>query len=331
MNKRIWDIEGALNSPIVMNMSYTVAALLVIAPVIIFVLAKSGKINAKKTDELYKRTFSWFFLCLFIFAPILSGPAPTILAVTALSYLCFNEFARATGLFREKSISIVVAIGIACFSFAALDHWYNFFNALAILANGLIAAISTLSDRPSGYIQRVALGCFGLIFFGYAIGHLGYMANDSNYRPIILLVFIATELNDIFAYITGHLFGKRKMAPVTSPNKTLEGAIGALILTTLLVTWLGGYVFAGTEIDRWYMLMPLGLLIGSLGQLGDLMMSSIKRDLGVKDIGQSIPGHGGVLDRFDSLILVAPAVFHYVGYYVGFGLDQPIRIISGGG
>jgi len=160
MNKRIWDIEGALNSPIVMNMSYTVAALLVIAPVIIFVLAKSGKINAKKTDELYKRTFSWFFLCLFIFAPILSGPAPTILAVTALSYLCFNEFARATGLFREKSISIVVAIGIACFSFAALDHWYNFFNALAILATGLIAAISTLSDRPSGYIQRVALGCW---------------------------------------------------------------------------------------------------------------------------------------------------------------------------
>ena len=175
------------------------------------------------------------------------------------------------------------------------------------------------------------LGCFALLFFGYSLGHLGYMANDRNYRPIILMVLLTTELNDIFAYITGHLFGKRKMSKVTSPNKTLEGAIGALILTTLLVIWLGGYVFAGTELDHWYLLLPLGLMIGSLGQLGDLMMSSIKRDLGVKDIGQSIPGHGGVLDRFDSLLLVAPAVFHYVGYYIGFGLDQPIRIMSGGG
>jgi phosphatidate cytidylyltransferase len=331
MSPRLWDIGNAFSSPLVLNMTLTVAVLLVIAPIIIFALSKSGKIKPAKTDELYKRTLSWFFLCILIFFPILTGPVLTILAVSVLSYLCFHEFARATGLFRERAISLVVIIGIAFFTFAALDHWYNFFNALAILTTGLIAAIATLADRPSGYIQRVALGCFALIFFGYALGHLGYMANDLNYRPIILMVLLTTELNDIFAYITGHLFGKRKMAKVTSPNKTLEGAIGALLLTTLLVTWLGGYVFKGTELDHWYMLLPLGLMIGSLGQLGDLMMSSIKRDLGVKDIGQSIPGHGGVLDRFDSLLLVAPAVFHYVGYYIGFGLDQPIRIFTGGG
>ena len=331
MSTRLWDIHNAFNSPLVLNMTLAVAALLVVAPVIIFVLSKSGKIKPAKSDELYKRTFSWFFLCILIFLPVLTGPAPTILAVTVLSYLCFHEFARATGLFRERAICFVVIVGVGFFTFAALDHWYNFFNALAILTTGLIAAIATLADRPSGYIQRVALGCFALIFFGYALGHLGYMANDPNYRPIILMVLLTTELNDIFAYITGHLFGKRKMAKVTSPNKTLEGAIGALIITTLLVVWLGGYVFSGTELDHWYLLLPLGLMIGALGQLGDLMMSSIKRDLGVKDIGQSIPGHGGVLDRFDSLLLVAPAVFHYVGYYIGFGLDQPIRIFSGGG
>lgn len=74
--------------------------------------------------------------------------------------------------------------------------------------------------------------------------------------------------------------------------------------------------------------MRLDICVG--GQLGDLMLSSIKRDLGIKDMGTLIPGHGGLLDRFDSLLLVAPAVFHYVRYFIGIGLDQPARILSGG-
>ena len=76
-------------------------------------------------------------------------------------------------------------------------------------------------------------------------------------------------------------------------------------------------------------LLGLGLVVSLSGQFGDLMLSSIKRDLGVKDIGQVLPGHGGLLDRFDSLLLAAPAYFHYVGYFRGFGLDQPVRILTG--
>ncbi len=87
-------------------------------------------------------------------------------------------------------------------------------------------------------------------------------------------------------------------------------------------------MFRGTALDSPVLLVGLGVIVSVAGQAGDLMLSSIKRDLGIKDMGTVIPGHGGLLDRFNSLLLVAPAVFHYVNYYVGFGLDQPTRLIT---
>src|SRR5262249_46596535 len=177
--------------------------------------------------------------------------------------------------------------------------------------------------------QRVALGVLGFTLFGSALGHLGYMANDTNYRPIMLLVVVAVEANDVFAYLAGKTLGRRKLAPNTSPNKTLGGALGAIVLTTLLVEGIGHFVFEGTIVDNPLILMTLGVIISVVGQLGDLMLSSIKRDVGIKDMGTLLPGHGGMLDRFDSLILVAPAVFHYVGYLIGFGLHQPTGVITG--
>ena len=330
MNPRYFDLAGAFDHPVTTGIVATIGVLLVIAPVIIFALARSGKINAKKTGELKQRTISWYFLAAIILLPVLAGTVPTILAVTALCLLCFREYARATGLHRERLICALAAVGILFVNFAALDNWYNFYAALAPLTVCLIAGIAILPDQPKGYTQRVGLGVLGFMFFGYGLAYLSVMANDKNYRPIVLMLLLTTELNDVFAYICGNLFGKRKMAPNTSPNKTMGGAIGALILTTTLVSLLGLAVFRGTELDHWYLLVPLGLIIAAVGQLGDLMLSSIKRDIGIKDLGNAIPGHGGLLDRFDSLVLVTPAVFHYVGYYVGFALDQPARIYTGG-
>jgi len=170
---------------------------------------------------------------------------------------------------------------------------------------------------------------FALLFIGVGLGHLGYMGNGTNYRAMVATLLVGVEMNDVFAYLSGRTFGRRKLAPNTSPNKTLGGAIGALVLTTALVATLFHFALRGTVLDRWPHLIALGLIVSVGGQLGDLMLSSIKRDLGVKDMSHLIPGHGGLLDRFDSLLLVAPAVFHYVGYFDGIGLDQPTRIISG--
>jgi phosphatidate cytidylyltransferase len=174
------------------------------------------------------------------------------------------------------------------------------------------------------------LGVLGFALFGSALGNLGYMANDWNYRPILLLILCSVELNDIFAYICGHLFGPRKFVPNTSPNKTVGGALGALVLTTPLVAVIAHFIWRDTALDSAIRLIGLGIIISVVGQFGDLMLSSIKRDLGLKDTAKLIPGHGGLLDRFDSLILVAPAVFHYVNYFVGFAAGQPERIFTGG-
>ena len=113
------------------------------------------------------------------------------------------------------------------------------------------------------------------------------------------------------------------------PNKTLGGSLGALLLTTALAALVGHFVFRYTPIDQPARLILLGVIISASGQLGDLLISSLKRDLDIKDMGLLFPGHGGWLDRFDSLLLTAPAVFHYVGYFRGIGLDQPTRVLSG--
>jgi phosphatidate cytidylyltransferase len=304
-------------------------AVFLLVPALIGLLARTGRIDRTHRNELLERYFSWMVLVPLLLGPIVLGAAWTILGVGVLSLLCFREYARATGLFRERIISLIAIVGIVCITFAVYDHWYGFFAALTSLTMGLIACVAILADEPKGYIQRVALGVFGFALFGTCLGHLGLLANDANYRPIIILVLLSVEANDVFAYVVGKSLGKSRLAPNTSPNKTIAGAAGAVVLTTLLVVGVGGFVFRGTELERTIPLVMLGLLISVVGQLGDLMLSSIKRDLGLKDMGATLPGHGGLLDRFDSVILVAPAVFHFVHFFVGIGNDQARRILSG--
>ena len=328
--QRLFGFRHAFDDPVTVVLTLAVAALLLLAPILIFITTRAAKSSADKRKELWDRYRSWIWLVLLILIPILAGAFWTIVAVATLSFLCYREYARITGLFRERTISLIVVIGILFLTFAELDNWYRLFVALFPLTVALIAIGGLIADQPKGYIQRVGLGVLGFALFGSALGNLGYMANDWNYRPILLLILCSVELNDIFAYICGHLFGHRKFVPNTSPNKTVGGALGALVLTTPLVAVIAHFIWRETALDSAIRLIGLGIIISVVGQFGDLMLSSIKRDLGLKDTAKLIPGHGGLLDRFDSLILVAPAVFHYVNYFVGFAAGQPERIFTGG-
>src|SRR5262249_38325584 len=119
---------------------------------------------------------SWLVIIPMMLVPLLLGAAWTIAGVFILSLLCYREFARATGLFREKLTSLMVVLGIFAVLFAVADHWCGFFMALSPLTIGAIAATAIIADQPRGYIQRVALGVLGLALFGAALGHLAYMA-----------------------------------------------------------------------------------------------------------------------------------------------------------
>jgi phosphatidate cytidylyltransferase len=320
----------AFAHPVTRGIIAAVLGVLVLATVAIAFVSVTGRVSPTMRRELWLRLGSWLVLLPLMLGPVLAGRVWTIGAVTILGLVCLREFDRATGLFREPIITGTVALAVIAVNFAALDNWYNFFVALWPLSVCVIAVASIPADKPAGYIQRVGLGVLAFMLFGAGLAHLGYMANDVNYRPIVLLLICAVALNDVLAFTFGKLIGGPKLLPHTSPGKTISGAAGAMGGTTLLVASVAHLIFIGTRLDQPLWLILLGITVSVAGQFGDLTLSSIKRDLGIKDMGVAIPGHGGVLDRFNSLLLVAPATFHYIQYFVGFGADQPVRLITGG-
>jgi phosphatidate cytidylyltransferase len=327
---RLFGWWHAFDSPFVLWTAAALAVLVVTAIGVVGLLRRFGKITAKQYAELGPRCWSWLWLLLLLLGPILLGAAWVIGGVAGLSLLCYREFARTTGLFREKAISVIVVLGVLGLTFACFDNWGRLFFALAPLTTALIAIVTIPQDRPRGYLQRTALGVLGFLLFGYCFGYLGLIANSPDYRPILILILLGVEMNDIFAYCTGKLIGGPKVLPNTSPGKTVAGCVGALVLTTLLVAGLGHVVFHGTPVDSWPLLLILGAGMSVLGQFGDLLLSSVKRDVGIKDIGSLIPGHGGLLDRFDSLVLVPPAVFHFLSLHLGPLNGTHERLFTGG-
>src|SRR5262249_52939248 len=161
-------------------------------------------------------------------APVLLGAFWAILAVALLALFCFREYARATGLFREKLVSLVTGLCIVAAHLAVLDNWHLLFVALFPLALATVAAVAVVQDRPKGYIQRVALGWVGFALFGSCLGPLGSRANDTNSRPLLLLVLTAVAVNDVAAFTAGRLLGGPRLCPNTSPHKTVAGAAGGL-------------------------------------------------------------------------------------------------------
>ncbi|MDI6793426.1 MAG: phosphatidate cytidylyltransferase [bacterium] len=173
----------------------------------------------------------------------------------------------------------------------------------------LIFLAGLLSGKVAGAMGIIAITLLGMLYVSFPLTHLILLRRLPDGDKYLYLVFLVPWISDIFAYTVGSNWGRYRITPVISPNKTLEGCLGggiAAVLITVLAK-----IFFLPAIPLWHALI-LGFVIAGLSQLGDLVESLFKRDAGVKDSSTWLIGHGGILDVFDSVILTAPALFYYL-------------------
>ena len=169
IRKRFVGYHEAFNEPVVVVLVLVMAAILLVARAAIFAPQRAGRLKPELKDELVRRTAAWVVMVPCVMVPVLLGRGWGILLVM-LSLLCYREFARATGLFREKAMSLMVVLAFGLIGFASMDHWYGLFMALAPLVIITIAALAIAADKPTGYIQRIGLAWLKFMLFGVCLG-----------------------------------------------------------------------------------------------------------------------------------------------------------------
>jgi phosphatidate cytidylyltransferase len=165
--------------------------------------------------------------------------------------------------------------------------------------------ILLLAFAPADFIKRISAASAAIFYVPFLAGFIILLAHDSDGIARILTLVVLVACNDTFAYIFGVLFGRHRLAPHISPKKTWEGLIGSLVATTTGAALIFHFVFH----KHWWLGLLLGLMGVATATAGDLIESAIKRDLNIKDMGSLLPGHGGVLDRIDSVLFTGPAVW----------------------
>lgn len=293
--------------------------ILTFATLLFFVIGKI-KPNAN-LHELKTRTKSWWVMAsIFIGATIFNSNI-SFVAIGMLSFIAFRELYSVLG-FRESDRRAIfwAFVAIPIQYYLAYIGWYGAYIIFIPIVMFLFLPLRlVLKGDTTGIIKSMSSLQWILMLTVFGISHMAYLLSlpeiagfSSGGRGLLLFLVFLTEINDIMQFTWGKLLGKHKIIPKVSPNKTWEGFIGGLISTTVIGYFLG-FLTPLTDIQ----VIFVSFMIGFSGFIGDIVMSSIKRDIGVKDMGSSIPGHGGVLDRIDSLAYTAPVFFHLV-YYMAY-------------
>lgn len=259
------------------------------------------------------RAITGFFFIVILIGAVLLGPYVFVSLFSLIATCCVYEFYRMVHTENTQPLFFlgvgVTALGLALVGFVFLDLL-----PYSVLSFGIVAIlliyIATLFRKTTHPIQDVAYSLFGLIYaatpFIFFIG-LGFVKDTYNaYIPLGFLILLWT--NDTGAYLAGRSMGRRKLFERISPNKTWEGFIGGVVLAVIAGGILSHY-FGVFPVWSW---MCMALIIGIFGTFGDLVESMLKRNVGVKDSGNILPGHGGLLDRFDGLFIAAPLVYLFL-------------------
>jgi len=247
------------------------------------------------------------------------GRLPFYLMILFIGMTSFYEFSKMN---LNKSIFINIPVGLVSVFFIITNFYIDVINfehlSLMIIVTLLLNELFRNKESAINNLGATLIGIFyiGLFagtiirireFFGFAVG-------SYQYGGILIISLLATIwLCDSAAYFLGSAYGKHKLFPRVSPKKSWEGAIAGLVFAIITMTLAKILVLS---ILSWQDAVVIGIIIGTIGQLGDLVESLIKRDAGVKDSSNIIPGHGGIFDRFDSLIFSSPMVYLYLVYFV---------------
>lgn len=248
-----------------------------------------------------------------ILGALLVGEKPLIILIFLISIAGLYEYYNA---FRNVGYSPATWIGYL----GTITYYYliiiNEYSVASLSLMAFIIIILLFFDtiKRNSTIIEAALTILGMVYIPCMFSNIIFLQNGINGKALVWLPFLTAWLSDTFAYFTGITFGKNKLYPKISPNKTIEGSLGGIVGSTT------SSLIAGIIFNNLGFSMPIihygiiGILSGVMGQIGDLFASSIKRFCKVKDYGNIIPGHGGILDRFDSILFTAPTVYFYFAF-----------------
>ncbi len=268
--------------------------------------------NLRKQLIVTLRIRTWWGIVI-CFSLVISGPRWMTLTFFALiSFLALKEYCTLISVHFPRWLYLVIPLNYLLIGFNCFELFLLFIPLTGFL---ILATWRVFVGDPSGFLHIVSAIFWGWIMTVFALSHTAWLLmlptiNIQGGALLVLFLLALTGSNNIAQYLWGKSCGRRKVVPKVSPGKTLEGLVGGVI-TTMIASLIIGPLL--TPLNTLQALLA-GLLIGISGFCGDVVMSAIKRDIGVKDSGKLLPGHGGLLDRIDSLIFTATVFFYFIRY-----------------
>ena len=298
-----------------------VGALLIVATVAGRVLRHRARAEAPNPviENLNARIDAWWGMVALIGAAFIFGKTGVIVLFALLSFAALREFITLTYTRRSDHWALLLAFFAVLPTQYALiwDEWYGLYTVfIPVYAFLLMPIASALRGDPQRFLERVAEVQWGLMVCVFCLSHVPALLTldipgyEGRHLLLIAFLVVVVQMSDVLQYVWGKLIGRHKIAPALSPSKTVEGFAGGVLSATAL----GAALWWITPFAPWQAAI-LALVITLMGFLGGLVMSAIKRDRGVKDWGWAIEGHGGILDRLDSVVFAAPVFFHMVRYW----------------
>jgi len=286
------------------------AMLLVVATAIITTLKDQW--DRATHIELVQRIRTWWIIFGMFALNLLIGRVAFLAFMGMISFLALKEYfslipTRPADRYTILLAYLAVPVQYLFIGFG-MAQAFLFFVPIAMFLT--LQGSMVLRGESRDYLRAAAQLQWGLLICLFCVSHLAYLRilpAEPGGAGLVFYLVLLTELNDVAQYLWGKLTGRRKVTPTLSPNKTWEGLIGGIVTTIVLAVALAPLLTPFSSLQA----LGAGAVIGVAGFFGDLNISALKRDLGIKDTGQMLPGHGGILDRLDSLVFTAPAFFYF--------------------